>query len=132
MTWTIGQRASQRRVVSDADVRHFADATGDHNPIHLDEEFARSTRFGGRIAHGMLSASHISSLLASELPGPGTVYLGQSLRFLAPVRIGDEVETTLEIREIDPARRRMKLHTRCAVGETVVIEGEAEVMFPKS
>ena len=126
---TVGMTASFFHTLTDADVRLFADLTGDHNPLHLDETFAQKTRFKGRIAHGMLSASFISTVVAI-LPGPGTIYLSQSLAFRAPVRIGDTVEAQVTVTEIEPAKRRVHLKTVCRVGDTVVIDGEALVLVP--
>ena len=124
----IGMQASFTKQVTEADIVKFADVSGDNNPVHLDEEFAKTTRFGGRIAHGMLSAGHISAVLANQLPGPGTIYLGQTLAFKAPVKPGDVVVTTVEVKTIE--KRRVTLSTICRVGDTVVIEGEALVMAP--
>ncbi len=125
---SVGMQASFTKQVSNDDIVKFAEVSGDNNPVHLDEEFAKTTRFGGRIAHGMLSAGHISAVLANELPGPGTIYLGQTLAFKAPVKPGDVVVTTVEVKSIE--KRRVTLITLCRVGDTVVIEGEALVMAP--
>jgi acyl dehydratase len=109
----------------------FAEATGDRNPVHLDEEFASKTQFGGRIAHGMLTAGFVSAAIASELPGPGSIYLGQTLRFTKPVRLGDTVTVKLEVIEVSPAKRRVRIATMCANqnGE-IVMDGEATVLVP--
>lgn len=123
---SVGMQASFTKQVTDADIVKFAEVSGDTNPVHLDDEFAKTTRFGGRIAHGMLSAGHISAVLANQLPGPGTIYLGQTLAFKAPVKPGDTVVTTVEVKTIE--KRRVTLATICRVGDTVVIEGEALVM----
>ena len=128
----VGDTAEFSRLVSDAEVRAFAELTGDHNPIHLDEEYARGTRFGRRIAHGMLTASLISSVIANRLPGEGAVYLGQTLQFVAPVYLDDTVTarvTVLKIREDKPIAT---LETVCVNqrGETL-IKGEATVLIPK-
>jgi 3-hydroxybutyryl-CoA dehydratase len=127
----VGQAATVERTVTDGDVVAYAGITGDDNPVHLDEEVAAKSRFGGRIAHGMLSAGFISAAIGTRLPGPGSIYLGQTLKFTAPVRIGDTVTTRVEVIELVPEKRRVKLGTRCANqhGETV-IEGEALVMVP--
>jgi acyl dehydratase len=121
--------ASLSRAISDDDIRAFANATGDHNPLHLDEEFAKQTRFGRRIAHGMLSASLISAVIANDLPGPGSIYLGQTLQFVAPVFPGDTVTarvTVISIREDKPI---VKLETVCTnQRDEVVIRGEATVL----
>jgi 3-hydroxybutyryl-CoA dehydratase len=122
----IGDRAERLVVVSDEQLEQFALATGDRNPIHFDDAYAAETRFGGRIAHGMLVGGLISALLASELPGPGTIYLGQELRFLAPVRPGDQVRCEVEVTELDG--RRITLATRAWVGETLVVDGTARVL----
>lgn len=127
---TVGMTASYTHTLTDRDIHAFADLTGDHNPLHLDEDFARTTRFKGRIAHGMLSASFFSTVLAI-LPGPGTIYLGQTLAFKAPVRIGDTVVARATVTDILPEKARVRLKTVCSVGETVVIDGEATVIVPR-
>jgi len=126
----IGMRETTRKHVSADDIAAFAEISGDRNPIHLSEEFAAQTPFGGRIAHGIFTAGLISAAIATRLPGQGTIYLGQSLRFVAPVRIGDEVATTVEIIELIERGRRAKLRCECRVGDTLVLEGEAEVKAP--
>ena len=128
---TVGRSAEASHGVRAEDIDAFAAVSGDHNPVHLDEAFAATTRFGGRIAHGMLSASYISALIAGELPGPGAIYLSQSLRFLRPVRIGDTVITRAEITGIDAAKARVTLATTCSVGGKVVLEGEAVILAPR-
>jgi 3-hydroxybutyryl-CoA dehydratase len=127
----IGQTARQERVVDDALIRQFTALSGDDNPVHLDEDYARKTRFGGRIAQGMLGATFISAAIGSRLPGHGTIYLSQNLKFLAPVRIGDKVTTEVTITELRPEKSRVVLKTICRVGDTVTIAGEALVMVPK-
>ncbi len=127
---SLGMRESYRKHVSAADVAAFAEISGDRNPIHLDEDFAAKTPFGGCIAHGIFTAGLISATIATRLPGQGTIYIGQSLRFVAPVRIGDEVITTIEIIELIERGRRAKLRCECRVGDTLVLEGEAEVKAP--
>lgn len=127
----VGMTAERARVVDEADVQAFAEVSGDRNPVHLDEDYARATPFGGRIAHGMLSAAHISALIASELPGPGAVYLSQSLSFRRPVKLGDTVTTRVEIIALDPAKARATLRTTCSVQGKPVIEGEALIMVPR-
>jgi len=126
---TVGMTASYRHTITDADVRTFADLTGDHNPLHLDEDFARTTRFKGRVAHGMLTASYFSTVIAI-LPGPGTVYLSQSLAFRAPVRIGDTVEARVTVTDIIRDKGRVVLKTVCTVGDKVVVDGEAVALVP--
>jgi 3-hydroxybutyryl-CoA dehydratase len=127
---SVGQSASYTKTVTEADIVKFAEVSGDNNPVHLDEAFAQTTMFTGRIAHGMLSAGFISTVIGTKLPGSGTIYMSQTLRFKAPVRIGDTVTATCTITEIMPEKRRAVLNTVCKVGDTVVIEGEALVMVP--
>jgi 3-hydroxybutyryl-CoA dehydratase len=128
---TLGQTADLSRTVTAADIDAFAAVTGDDNPVHLDEAYAATTRFGGRIAHGMLSAGYISAILGAHMPGPGAIYLSQSLRFRRPVRIGDTVVATATITDIDVARARVTLRTVCKVAGDVVVDGEAVVMAPR-
>ncbi|MBI4741563.1 MAG: MaoC family dehydratase [Betaproteobacteria bacterium] len=120
-----GMSASIAKTVTEADIVLFAGISTDVNPMHLNEEWAKTTQFGGRIAHGMLSAGFISAVLANKLPGPGTVYLGQTLKFKAPVRIGDTVTATVTVREVVAARRRCLLDAVCTVNDKTVIEGES-------
>ncbi|MGH6989626.1 MAG: MaoC family dehydratase [Stellaceae bacterium] len=127
----LGMSARQERLVDDALVRQFSALSGDDNPVHLDEEFAAKTRFGGRIAQGMLGATFISAVIGSRLPGHGTIYLSQSLKFLAPVRIGDHVVTEATVAELRPEKLRALIKTVCRVGDKRVIEGEALVMVPR-
>ena len=127
---TPGMTATVSRTVSEADVVSFAEVTGDNNPLHLDEVYAAGTRFGGRIIHGMLSAGFISGVLGTQLPGPGCIYLNQSLAFRAPVRIGDTVDTTVTVTEIDPERRLVRFATVCRVGDKAVVEGDALLLVP--
>jgi 3-hydroxybutyryl-CoA dehydratase len=123
-----GMSAGFSKTITDADIVLFAGASGDNNAMHIDEEFSRNTPFKGRIAHGMLTASFISAAIAGRLPGPGTIYLGQNLRFKAPVRPGDTVTATVTVRELIPGKRRVVLDTVCTVRGKVVIEGDALVM----
>lgn len=123
-----GMSASFAKTITEADIVLFAGASGDNNAMHINEEFARTTAFKGRIAHGMLTASVISAAIAGRLPGPGTIYLGQSLRFKAPVRPGDTVHARVTVKELLHEKRRVSLTTVCTVGDTVVIDGEATVM----
>ncbi|MCC8397372.1 MaoC family dehydratase [Paraburkholderia sp. MMS20-SJTR3] len=124
----MGMSASFAKTITEADIVLFAAASGDNNAVHINEEFAQTTQFKGRIAHGMLSASVISAAIAGRLPGPGTVYLGQNLRFKAPVRPGDTVHATVTVKEIFAEKRRVSLTTVCTVAGKVVIEGDALVM----
>ena len=128
---SVGMTASYERVVTIADIEAFAAVSGDHNPVHLDETYAKTTSFKGRIAHGMLGASFISTVLASQLPGPGTVYLGQTLAFKKPVRPGEKVEARVTVATILREKGQVVLTTQCRVGETVVIDGEATVLAPQ-
>ena len=125
-----GMSATFAKTITEADIVMFAGVSGDNNAIHINEEFAASTLFKGRIAHGMLSASVISAAIANKLPGPGTIYMSQSLRFRAPVRAGDTVRATVTVKELIPEKCRVLLGTDCAVGGQVVIEGEALVALP--
>ena len=122
---SVGMSEVFAKTVTDADIVGFADITGDTNPIHLDDGFASETPFKDRIAHGMLSAGLISAVLGTRLPGPGCIYLSQSLRFMAPVKIGDHVVATATITDKIDKGRRIVMETVCKVGDTVVIEGEA-------
>jgi 3-hydroxybutyryl-CoA dehydratase len=128
----VGMSASFAKTITEADLVLFAGVSGDNNAMHVNEEFAAATAFGGRIAHGMLTASVISAAIANKMPGPGTVYLGQNLRFRAPVRPGETVHATVTVTEISVGRRRVTLSTICRVGEKVVIEGNALVMTTTS
>ena len=128
----VGMSASYAKTITEADIVLFAGVSGDNNAVHTNEEFARTTQFGGRIAHGFLTASVISAAVANRLPGPGTIYLGQQLRFKAPVRPGDTVHATVTVKSIDLARARAELETVCRVDGKVVIEGEALVMTTSS
>lgn len=125
----VGDRADLSHMVTDGMIRQFAEVTGDANPVHLDDAYAKETVFKGRVAHGMLSAAFISAVLGMRLPGPGTIYLSQSLRFLAPVRPGETVATQVEVLEKDDTRRRIRLKTTCRVRERTVVEGEALVQL---
>lgn len=127
---TVGMSATMARTVTEADIVLFAGVSGDTNPIHLNQEYAATTMFKGRIAHGMLSAGFISAVLGTKLPGPGAVYISQTLRFKAPVRIGDTVTARVEVIELVPERKRANLKTECLVAGKVVIEGEASLMVP--
>ncbi|MDJ1157886.1 MaoC family dehydratase [Chelatococcus sp. SYSU_G07232] len=126
----LGMRESLMRTVMAADVTSFADVTGDRNPIHLSDAYAAQTRFGQRIAHGMFTASLVSAVLGTRLPGPGAVYLSQTLQFLAPVKIGDVVTAAVEVVELVENRRRVRLFCECLVDGSPVLEGEAWVSVP--
>lgn len=126
----VGQSASVAKTVTEADILMFAAVSTDTNPVHIDAEAAARTPFKERIAHGMLSAGLISAVLGTKLPGPGTIYLSQSLRFRAPVKIGATVTATAEVTALDPEKKRVTLRTVCTVGGKPVIEGEAVVLAP--
>lgn len=127
---SLGMRESIMKTVMADDVVGFATLSGDHNPVHLSDHFARKTRFGGRIAHGLYTASLISAVLGMRLPGPGAVYLSQTLNFRAPVRIGDVVTVSVEVVELVAEGRRCKLACECVVDGKVVLDGEALVIAP--
>ncbi len=126
----IGMIRSLRKQVTDRDIELFAEVSTDRNPVHLDDAYAMDTIFAGRIAHGMLTAGLVSAVIGEQLPGHGTVYMGQSLRFLAPVRPGDTVLAEVEVTAIDHAKRRVTLDTRCLVDGKKVLVGEATVLAP--
>ena len=128
---SVGQSAELTRTVKAEDLVAFAAVTGDDNRVHLDEDFAKTTQFGGRIAHGMLSAGYISAVIGTKLPGSGVIYLGQSLRFRRPVRIGDEVTARAEVAAIDTERGRATLATTCRVAGKTVVDGEATIQVPR-
>ncbi len=128
---SVGQTAQRSWAVTEAAIAAFAEVSGDANPLHLDEAFAAESPFKGRIAHGMLLASHISAVLGLQLPGSGAIYLSQSLRFLRPVRIGDQVDVTITVTAIDTVKTQVSLSTVCAVGRKRVVDGEAVVMVSR-
>jgi 3-hydroxybutyryl-CoA dehydratase len=123
-----GMTASFAKTVTEADILMFSAVSCDINALHVCEDYARTTIFGGRIAHGMLSVGFISAVLANKLPGPGTIYLGQTLKFKAPVRAGDTVTATLTVKEINVEKKRAILAAVCTVGSKVVIEGESTML----
>ena len=126
----VGMSASVAKTITEADIVLYAAVSTDTNPVHIDAEAAERSIFKGRVAHGMLSAGLISAVLGTKLPGPGTIYLSQSLRFRAPVRPGDTVTATVEVTTLDPERKRATLKTTCLVKGKPVIEGEALVQVP--
>lgn len=127
---SVGMSSSISKTISEADILLFAGVSGDTNAVHLDAEFAASTMFGGRIAHGMLSAGLISAVFGTRLPGPGCIYLSQNLKFKAPVKIGDTVVARVTVKELKTEKRRAVFSTVCTVGGNVVIDGEAEILIP--
>lgn len=124
----VGMTDSYGKTVTDADVVMFAGISGDTNPVHINEGFAEGTRFKGRIAHGMLAASFISTVLGTRLPGPGCIYLSQTLTFRSPVKVGDTVLARVTVTAVDVKNKRIKVDTVCSVGERVVLDGEAMLM----
>jgi 3-hydroxybutyryl-CoA dehydratase len=130
MAIAVGQRAVQEFPVDDRTIELFGDASTDRNPLHFDEEFGRATPFGGRIAHGMITAAFISAVIGNTLPGHGSIYLSQALKFRAPVRPGDIVRVEVEVLDYDASRRGARLSTRAFVGDTLVVDGEAKVIAP--
>ena len=128
----IGMTRYLRKVIDDSDIELFGRVSTDRNPVHFDDEYAQDTIFGGRIAHGMLTAGLISAVIGEQLPGHGTIYMKQSLAFLAPVRPGDEVEAIVTVTDMDYAKRRVSLACECNVGDTTVLRGEALVLAPSA
>ena len=127
----LGQTAEMTRVVGAADIAAFAQVSGDNNPVHLDEAYAKTTPFGERIAHGMLSGAYISAVIGTQLPGPGTIYLSQTMRFRRPVRIGDQVTARVTIKALDADKGRVTLETVCEVNGKAVVDGEALIIAPR-
>jgi 3-hydroxybutyryl-CoA dehydratase len=125
-----GMSESYTRTVSESDIQKFGEVSGDMNPAHFDEAYAATTPFKTRIAHGVLSASYISTVLGMKMPGPGTIFMQLLTRFKAPVKIGETVVTTCTVREMVPEKRRVTFDCVCKVGDAVVVEGEALVMAP--
>lgn len=125
-----GLERSFTKTVTEADVQAFGEVSGDFNPVHFDEAYAATTMFGGRIAHGMMTASLISAVIGEQLPGAGAIYLSQSLRFRAPVRVGDTVVAKCKVQAVDVVKRRLTLICTCHVGDKLVLDGEALVLAP--
>ena len=124
----IGQFAEVTHTITEEDIQTFGDLSGDYNPLHFDEEWAKTTVFNGRIAHGLLTASFISAAIGMKLPGPGTIYLGQSMNFMGPVRIGDTITARVEVASLNDEKHRVTLKTLCTnQNQEVVIEGEAVI-----
>lgn len=126
----LGDSADFGKTLTEADILMFAAASGDNNPVHLNQEYAEQTPFKTRIAHGMLTASLISTILGTKLPGEGTIYLSQSARFKAPVKIGETVTARVTVTALDPAKKRVTMKTECFVAGKVVLEGESLVIAP--
>lgn len=127
---SVGQSAVFGKTVTEADIAAFAGVSGDTNPVHLNEEYAKNTMFKGRIAHGMLSAAFISTVFGTKLPGPGCIYVSQLLKFKAPVKIGDTVMARVEVTALVPEKKFVTFKTTCTVGDKVVLDGEATLMVP--
>jgi 3-hydroxybutyryl-CoA dehydratase len=127
---SVGQEASLSKTVTEADIAAFAEISGDKNPVHLDAQYAAGTMFKERIAHGMLSAAYISAVFGMKLPGPGAIYISQTLNFKAPVKIGDAVVTTVKVAELVPEKRRARFECVCSVNGKPVVQGEAVLMVP--
>ena len=127
----VGMCRTLTKEVTDRDIELFAEISTDRNPVHLDDEYANATMFKGRIAHGMLTAGLISAVIGEQLPGHGTIYMGQNLAFKAPVRPGDVVTAEVTVMDVDPARGRATLKTECLVDGKAVLTGEAKVLAPR-
>ena len=125
-----GMSESFTKTVTESDIQKFGEVSGDVNPAHFDEEWAKTTMFKGRIAHGVLTSSYISTVLGMKMPGPGTIFMSLTTRFKAPVRIGDTVVATCTVREVVTDKRRVVFDCVCKVGDTTVVDGEAMVMAP--
>lgn len=126
----LGMTATVSRTITETDLRNFSGVSGDTNPMHLNEEYAKTTLFGGCIVHGMLTASLISAVIGTRLPGPGCIYMSQTLKFLAPVRVGDTVYATATVKELIDDKKRVVLTTQCTVKGVTVIDGEALIKVP--
>jgi 3-hydroxybutyryl-CoA dehydratase len=127
----IGLESSFAKTISEADIIAFAEVSGDRNPVHLDEEYAAQTKFKTRIAHGMLTAGLLSAVCGMQLPGPGAIYVSQTLNFRGPVKIGDRVVAAVKVAELIPEKRRVRLDCTCTVEGNLVLEGEAILMVPR-
>jgi len=127
---SVGMTEEYIKTITDDDIVSFAEVSGDTNPMHLDDDFASETLFRSRIAHGMLTASLISTIIGTLLPGPGCIYLGQNLKFLRPVRIGDTVLARVVVETLIPQKKRAALRTTCTVNDKLVLDGDALVMVP--
>lgn len=127
----VGMSASYAKTIADEDIRSFANLSGDMNPVHIDEQFAANSKFGKRIAHGLMSASFFSALFGTRIPGPGCVYVSQSLVFRKPVYLGDTVEAVVTVTSVDQVKRRIFFDTTCRVAGRKVITGTAEIYLPE-
>lgn len=127
---SVGMSATFAKTVTEADIAAFAGVSGDFNPVHINEEFAKTTMFKGRIAHGMLSGAFISTVFGMKMPGPGCIYVSQLLKFKAPVKIGDTVTAKVEVTGTNPDKKFVTFRTTCSVGDKIVVDGEATLMVP--
>ena len=127
----LGRSAERRRVISEKNIRVFCGLTGDYSPLHVDEDFATRSRFGRRLAHGLLTSSFITGIIGMELPARNGIYMGQTLSFLKPVFIGDELTVRASVAERDEEKSRIRLKTQCLVGETLVVDGAALIFVPR-
>ena len=127
----VGMSAAFGKTITEADILMFSGVSGDTNPVHLDEEFAGSTMFEGRIAHGILVGSLISTVLGTRLPGPGAVYVSQTLKFMAPVRAGDTVRARVTVTDLELEKKRVTMQTGCYIGDRCVVDGEAKLMVQR-
>ena len=126
----IGTTDEFSKTISEADIQTFADVSGDKNPVHLNPEYAKSTFFKGCIAHGILTASFVSTVIGTRMPGPGCIYVAQNLKFKAPVRAGDTVKAVCTVTELNEKRKFAEIKTQCFVGDTLVVDGNATIMVP--
>ena len=124
----VGQEAILSKTITEADIANFSEVTGDNNPVHISDDFASKTIFKKRVAHGFFTASLISTLIATKLPGPGSIYISQTLKFLAPAYIGDNILTKAIIQKIDKEKRRVNLLTECFISDKKILTGEAEIL----
>ncbi len=127
----VGQEAILSKTITEADITNFSGVTGDNNPVHISDDFASKTIFKKRVAHGFFTASLISTLIATKLPGPGSIYISQTLKFLAPAYIGDNILTRVIIQKIDKEKRRVNLLTECFISNKKILTGEAEILVDK-
>ena len=127
----VGQEAILSKTITEADIANFSGVTGDNNPVHISDDFASKTIFKKRVAHGFFTASLISTLIATKLPGPGSIYISQTLKFLAPAYIGDNILTRVIIQKIDKEKRRVNLLTECFISDKKILTGEAEILVDK-
>jgi 3-hydroxybutyryl-CoA dehydratase len=126
----IGTTDEFSKTISEADIQTFADVSGDENPVHLNPEYAKATVFKGCIAHGILTASFVSTVIGTRMPGPGCIYVAQNLKFKAPVRAGDTVKAVCTVTELNEKRKFAEIKTQCFVGDTLVVDGNATIMVP--